>query len=185
MGIILAGLLVVNPLITEACPKSSKGDKKSCKMTKIKDKVKMLWLHKNYLEITDEQIEKLKGIKHSTIKDIIRAKADVEIIAVDVKSALWEDKIDLGNVNKLIDSKYDAKKKIAKAYVTALAGIQDVLNDAQNAKVKELNINAALGKDCPQKKCDKADRPGRMFCPLKEEMQESKGSGSEAKGSMK
>ncbi|MBU1925674.1 MAG: hypothetical protein KKB82_07125, partial [Candidatus Omnitrophica bacterium] len=58
------------------------------------------------LGITDDQAKKIKELKTNTKKDLIRKNAEIEILGMDIKSAMYEDVIDTKAVNKLIDKKY-------------------------------------------------------------------------------
>ena len=91
-----------------------------------------------HYNISDEQVKKIKGLKVSTKKDLIRKKADIDIVALDIKSALWEDEVDLATVNALIDRKYDLKKEKAKSLVAAYAALKGILTEEQRDKLKTL-----------------------------------------------
>ena len=99
------------------------------------------------------------------------AKAEIDVIKVDVKTAMWKEKIDLAEVNKLIDKKYNAKAKLAKTYVKAVSDIQGVLSAEQLSQLHEMKVQAKLTKDCKKcghdKKCTKcAAKSGGKFCPI-------------------
>lgn len=157
--LLITGLLVLSPLYAQACQKHEKGEKNKSQISELKEKVQMLWAHQEHLGISDDQMAKVKGLKHEAIKEIIRLKADIDIAALDIKSAMHEKSIDLDKVNKLIDQKYSAKTRIAKAYVKALSDIQSTLTDEQRAKLHDLKKQAMMKKDCPMGKCTKADCP--------------------------
>ena len=156
-GILITGLIVANPagVFADSHQRSScakcEAKTKKCKISRLKKKVKQLWFNKEALGIAEKQLEKIKDIKHAAIKELIRLKADKDIVKVDLKSAMWDESIDVGAVNKLIDAKYAAKTKAAKTYVKALRDIQKVLSKEQRAKWKEMSIKAKLagGKICP------------------------------------
>ena len=90
------------------------------------------------LGLSDEQYEKLKTLKMNTKKDLIKRKAEIDIIGVDIKGKLWEDPIDKESINKLIDKKYELKKAKAKALVEAYATFQTILTDDQKKKLEEI-----------------------------------------------
>ncbi|MFC2092125.1 hypothetical protein ACFLTD_05070 [Elusimicrobiota bacterium] len=79
---------------------------------------------------------------------MIRKKADIEIIALDIKSKMWEDDIDVEAINGLIDKKYDIKKSKAKNLVAACAKLRSILSAKQRAKLKGIVKNAGKKKDC-------------------------------------
>ena len=109
------------------------------------------------LELSDEQIEKIKDLKIKAQKDIIRKNAELEILALDLKSGLWKDTINTNKVNKLIDKKYDLKKEKAKSLVNAYAALKNILTKEQKEKMKGL-----------WKKCKKEMMHGSM---MKDKMQ--------------
>ena len=88
--------------------------------------------------LTDEQVDKIMAIKLNAKKESIRRGADIEILKLDLFSALKEPKIDVPSVNKLIDQKYDIKKAGAKYMVQAFADMKSVLSQEQHDKVKAL-----------------------------------------------
>jgi hypothetical protein len=102
-------------------------------------KVRLALKNQDELGLSDEQYEKLKTLKLNTKKDLIKRKAEIDIIGVDIKGKLYEDSIDKKSINKLIDQKYELKKAKAKALVDAYAEFQNILNDEQKKKLKELS----------------------------------------------
>lgn len=111
------------------------------------DKAMMILKNREELGLSEEQIKKVKDLKMSVKKDLIRKKADIEIIALDIKSAMWGDVIDVNAVNALIDRKYDLKKEKAKSLVAAHAALKTVLTEEQKKKLKDI-----CGKKCKKMK---------------------------------
>jgi len=169
-GIIITGLIMANPVMIEACQKGATSScakcaakASQCKISKLKKKVTMLWTNQDALEITDDQMAKIKDIKHAAIKELIQLKADKDVVMVDLKSAMWEESMDLGAVNKLIDTKYAAKKKSSKTFVKAINDIQKDLTDKQLAAWKAMAIAQKVGKSS----CSKCNaKSSGKFCPL-------------------
>ena len=172
--VIVAAFLCAFPLSADACPEGKKGhDKKGhcmkcemkekeCKITKLKKKAKLLWEHQEKLEITSAQLEKIKNIKHAAIKKMIQDKANIDIVKVDLESELYQDRMNLDDVNTLISKKYSAKEEYAKTFVKAVSEIQNVLNDGQRKKWKELiKMHKKKDADCP--KCKDGDG---KYCPI-------------------
>jgi hypothetical protein len=106
---------------------------------KFVSKVRLALKNQDELGLSDEQYEKIKTLKLNTKKDLIKRKAEIDIIGVDIKGKLYEDSIDKKSINKLIDQKYELKKAKAKALVDAYAEFQNILNDEQKKKLKELS----------------------------------------------
>lgn len=88
------------------------------------------------LKLSDEQITKIKGLKIETKKNLIKQKAEIEIVALDIKAEMWKDTIDVAAINKLIDQKYELKKAKAKFLVEAYAKLKDILTEEQKNKLK-------------------------------------------------
>ncbi len=111
--------------------------KKADLSDKFFKKVHIIYKNQEELGVSDEQLTNLKTIKIRQKKELIRKKADIDIIAVDIKAMLWEDKINLEAINKLIDEKYELKKTKAKVLVEAYSKLKDLLSEEQKTKLKE------------------------------------------------
>jgi len=90
------------------------------------------------LGLSDKQVDKIKTLKMTTKKTLIMKKAEIEVVALDVKAAMWEENIDVKAVEKLIDKKYDLKKEKAKLLVNTCASFRKILTKDQKAKMKTL-----------------------------------------------
>ena len=129
-------------------PSWSKGSKSSHQdlESKFEKKVELIFKNKDELGLSDQQVDKLSAIKLKTKKEVIRQKADIEIIGLDIKSELYNEKPDLEVINGLIDKKYEAKKAKAKALTAGIVELKSVLTDKQMDELKELY------KQCPMEK---------------------------------
>ena len=76
---------------------------------KLFKKLHMIYNHQDELGISDEQLAKIKELKIALKKDLIQRQADVDLLKIDIRSALYEDEVNLEEVNKLIDQKYEIK----------------------------------------------------------------------------
>ena len=115
----------------------SKGDHGSLDK-KLYMKAHFLLKNEKELGLTDAQVEQIKNLKYETKKDIIKRKAEIDVLAVDIKRALWADTIDTDAINALIDKKYELKKAKAKTLVSAYAKLKATLTDEQKEKMKTL-----------------------------------------------
>ena len=132
---------------------------------KFNNKVKKIMSNAEELELSDVQLKQIKDLKIKTKKDLIRQKAEIDIIALDIKSEMYQDDIDKGTINKLIDKKYDLKKEQAKTVVGACADIQNILTKGQQEKMKAIMKKCKKsGMKMPMKKGDmmKGDMQSRM-----------------------
>ena len=123
-------------------------------------KTGMMLSNKEELGLSDEQVNKVKELKMNTKKDIIRKDAEIEILALEIKSEMWKDPADTVAVNKLVDKKYDLKKEKTKALVAGCAALKDVLTKDQEAKMKELR------KKCKEEKSERRMMKGKMKCSM-------------------
>lgn len=105
------------------------------------------------LGLSAQQIESIKDLKLKTKKDLIVKESEIDLAALDVKTELWKDAINLNAVNPLIDRKYDLKKEKAKILVAAMAGIKKTLSKDQMDKLKAMY----------DQKCEMCGRK-RMMC---------------------
>ena len=129
---------------------SSECGKKDCKDKplgkKLLKKMHMIFNHQDELGISDDQLDKIKDLKIALKKELIQKEADLDIVKVDIRSALYEDEINLDAVNKLIDQKYETKKSKSKKVVSTLAELKKILTKDQMDKLKDLKR-----KECPLK----------------------------------
>ncbi|MEW6535335.1 MAG: Spy/CpxP family protein refolding chaperone [Candidatus Auribacterota bacterium] len=110
-------------------------------------KVHFIVENQDELGISDEQIAQIKKLKYDTKKAIISAEADIEIAAMDIKAALYEDAVDIPSVMALVDKKYEVKKEKSKTIISAYIGLKNMLTPEQKDKMKE------LWKACKKAKC--------------------------------
>lgn len=139
---------------------------------KFYDKVEILMAHQDHLGISDDQMKKVKEIKIKTKKEIIKTNADIDIIAVDLKAAMWEDPMDTAAIDKMLDKKYDLKKQMAKTLVAGCAEIQNILTKDQKDKLKALMKEhkksmgccpMMKGGKCPMMEGDKSSMMGHKM----------------------
>lgn len=119
------------------------GKKKGCQKAgglekKFLCKAHFVLKNSDELGLSDKQIKEIKTLKIDAKKDIIRKKSEIDLIAVDIKAAMYTDPIDTAAINKLIDKKYDLKKEKTKALVGAYAALGGTLTEEQKANLKAL-----------------------------------------------
>ena len=100
--------------------------------------VRMIYHNHDELNVNDNQLNQIRELKIALKKDLIRKKADIEIITVDIRSLLHEDEIDVNAVSKLIDQKYEIKKDNMKKVVKSFAELKKILTKEQKEKLKEV-----------------------------------------------
>lgn len=122
----------------QRCQYKGKGHKEKGLDEKIFYKAHFLMKNQEELGLSDEQVEKIKDLKVDVKKDLIKKDAEIEILAVDIKAKLYEDKIDVKAINKLVDQKYEIKKEKAKTLVEKYAALKGMLSEEQMGKLKGL-----------------------------------------------
>jgi Spy/CpxP family protein refolding chaperone len=105
---------------------------------KILYKAKLMLKNEDELELSDKQIDKIKELKIAVKKELITRGAEIDLIKVDIKSKLYDDKIDVPGINKLIDEKYKLKSAKAKYLVKTYADLKNVLTKKQMEEFKAL-----------------------------------------------
>ncbi|MFC1508082.1 Spy/CpxP family protein refolding chaperone [Candidatus Omnitrophota bacterium] len=105
---------------------------------KFYKKAMLIIANQEELGLTDAEVKKIKDLKIATKKDLITKKAEIDLIAIDIKAALWEDTVDINSVNALIDKKYELKKQKTKSLVAAYVTLKGTLTKEQTALLKGL-----------------------------------------------
>ena len=100
--------------------------------------VKMIHHNQEELNVNDIQLNQIRELTLALKKDVIRKKADMEIIAVDIRSLLYKDEIDVDAVYKLIDQKYEIKKAKMKKVVKSFSEMKIILTKEQREKLKDV-----------------------------------------------
>ena len=141
LAIFLVLTLVFSAAAIETYAKDMGGHGKKGLEDKFSGKAHMILMNKEELGLSDKQVATIKDLKLKTKKDVIRKKAEIDVLALDIKAAMYGDAIDTEAVNELIDKKYELKKEKAKSLVAACATLKDTLTDDQKAKMKDLYKN--------------------------------------------
>ncbi|HPN72916.1 MAG TPA: hypothetical protein PKZ41_02865 [Candidatus Omnitrophota bacterium] len=90
------------------------------------------------LGLSEEQKEAVKENKYALKKDLVRKKAEIELVCIDISSELWKDTVNAEAVNALVDRKYQLKAEKKKAIVNAYAGLMNSLSKEQKDSIKSL-----------------------------------------------
>lgn len=114
-------------------------------------KAHLIVMNHDELGLTKEVVKEIKKLKVATKKSLIKQKAEIDLIAVDIKSSLYEDKIDVAATTVLVDKKYELKKAKAKSIVQAFADLKGKLSDEQMKKLKGLYAKTGLCPKCKKK----------------------------------
>ena len=90
------------------------------------------------LGLSEDAVKKIRELKIGTKKSLIRNRAEVELLMVDIISSLYQDKPDITVINKLIDKKFDIKKAGMKKLIAAFVGIKKLLSKEQIKQIKAI-----------------------------------------------
>ncbi|MFQ5709229.1 MAG: Spy/CpxP family protein refolding chaperone [bacterium] len=93
---------------------------------------------KDELELSDEQVAKLRNLKSETQKQAIRTKADLEIVRIELHDLLSQDKVDVKAVDARIEKMGELQTKMHKAHIHARLDAQEILTPEQLKKYKEI-----------------------------------------------
>jgi len=137
---ILSFLLILGVAMPELCL-GYHGDLKSHKRgfeNKISRKAGKILRYKDELGLSADQVTKVKSLKNRVRKDLIRRDAEIDMLKVDIKDQMCADPINKEALTKLIEQKYDLKKKKTLYLVDEYSNLKNVLNKEQKAKMKKL-----------------------------------------------
>ena len=114
-----------------------KGDKAGLE-GKVCMKAGFMLKNEEELGLSADQVKKIKDIKMSVKRGLIQKNAEIDLVALEIKGLLYEEKVDVKAVNALVDKKYDLKKAKAKDLVQAYANLKAVLSADQMKEMKSL-----------------------------------------------
>jgi len=105
---------------------------------KLSSKAHFFYMNQEALGLTEEQVESIKALKMEVKKELVKRKADIKLVKIDIKSLLWQKDVDVDAINALIDKKYEIKKAKAKYLVSSYAKLKGMLTEEQMAKAKAI-----------------------------------------------
>ncbi|MFH1847184.1 MAG: hypothetical protein ABH869_06495 [Candidatus Omnitrophota bacterium] len=137
--VLVSSILTMN-VYADGCGKMC-GKMKSGHMNleeKFSCKALFIMENEEELGLSEQQIDSIKELRMTAKKDIIRKKAEIDIVGLDIKKELWEDTINVAVIDALIDQKYDFKKEKQKILIKAYASLKNVLTEDQKQKMKNI-----------------------------------------------
>lgn len=90
------------------------------------------------LGLSEDQIAKITSLKTEIKKNLILQEAESEVLAIDIKSKLHEDTLDVKGIDALIDKKYDLERANTKALIKSFSELKNVLTPEQKKTLKTL-----------------------------------------------
>ena len=88
----------------------------------------------------------IKTLKVEAKKELIRKNAEIKLLEIDIKSAMYADNIDVEAIGKLIDAKYDLKKEKAKNTINKYVELKGILTPEQKDTLKGLKKQCKMMK---------------------------------------
>ncbi|MFA5388765.1 MAG: hypothetical protein WC312_03300 [Candidatus Omnitrophota bacterium] len=101
-------------------------------------KVRFITANADEIGISDDQMKKVEAVAVDVNKGVIKNKAEIEMTAIDIKSELMKDDVNLNTVNTLLDKKYLIKAQIAKDSAAGCINLKKILTADQQKKMKDL-----------------------------------------------
>jgi Spy/CpxP family protein refolding chaperone len=135
----------------ERCSMMCDHDKKMSKMgmdDMFMRKVHFIMANADEIGLSEDQMNRIETLKMDVKKSGIKNKADIDVLAIDIKSELTKDDVNLNTVNTLIDKKYLIKAQIAKDSAAACVNLKKILTAEQQKKMKDLWMAGMKGKKC-------------------------------------
>jgi Spy/CpxP family protein refolding chaperone len=90
------------------------------------------------LELTDEQQAQIRALRRNHAKEAIRIKADIGVLAVDVRQLLDTDPVDLPKVKQLFQSMAAKEADLRVAHVTLTQEINKLLTPDQQKQFRPM-----------------------------------------------
>ncbi len=94
--------------------------------------------HAQELGLTQAKVDEIHRWKMEAKKKLIKQQAEIDVLALDIKSKLMQTPMDADGIKGLLDQKYDLLKAQSKESVDALAKLKNSLTPEQHAKLKAL-----------------------------------------------
>ncbi|MDD4956829.1 MAG: Spy/CpxP family protein refolding chaperone [Candidatus Omnitrophica bacterium] len=138
-GINVLALVICGTLMfTLVGPGSAMAYGKKGMDSKIYHKASYMVDNRDELGLTDEQVRQINAIKTAVKKEMIKKNAEIDLVAVDIKTMLQENKVDVKAARDLLDKKYELKKEKAKYLVGEYAALKDMLTDEQMGSLEKM-----------------------------------------------
>ncbi len=88
--------------------------------------------------LSDDQVKSIQQLKNDMIKRGILGKAGMEVFMIDMQSKLAEEKLDVDGIGKMIDEGTKIMSEDAKASLSALSKLKEIVKPEQMKKCKEI-----------------------------------------------
>lgn len=102
------------------------------------NRAKLIYRNQDALNVNEKQINQIRDLKTDLKKDLIRKRAELDLIKIDIRALFYEDDIDVRAANDLLDKKYEIKKAKMKKLVSSYAQLKKILSKEQNEKLMDI-----------------------------------------------
>jgi Spy/CpxP family protein refolding chaperone len=109
-----------------------------------------LWKHVMDLNLDEKQTAAIKAVRTKTMKDMIRKKADQQILHIELKDLLDKDPVDMKAVEALVKKCESIRTEMLLAHIRMREEVKALLTAEQKKKLKEMLEagHGACGMDC-------------------------------------
>lgn len=111
---------------------------------------------KGELGLSDEQVSKLKALKSETEKHMIRTKADLKILEVELHDLLGENKVNVKDVDSKIEKIGELRTEIQKVHIHTRLDARKILTPEQLEKLHQQKGK----KEMHEKRMGRKHKPG-------------------------
>jgi len=106
-----------------------------------------MWKHLMSLGLDDKQIEALKTLRSTTMKDMIKRKSEKEIAGIELRDLLDKDPVDMKAVEAAVKKNASLKADMYLAHIKAHEAMKSILTPDQRKRLKEM-MKAGPGAGC-------------------------------------
>ena len=108
------------------------------KMTEMPEEVDSHWLHFHDLDLNDKQLKELRNIESTTLKDLIRKKADKRIFEIELHELLDNEIVDTKAVKEKFRQIALIESEMQLTVIESMERMKAVLTPAQLNTLKKL-----------------------------------------------
>ncbi len=90
------------------------------------------------LKLTDDQVTKLKNLRDGFLREMIRARADIKIMRLDLRTALDAEKVDMADVEKRLRAVTKKRTDVRLERLRTIQSGKALLTADQSKQLREL-----------------------------------------------
>jgi hypothetical protein len=89
------------------------------------------------LGLTEEEIARITAIFESTEQSVRQSRLEIDVLKAELKKALWQDRVDMKQVENLLRASLDWEYKLRLAQITRQVEIRELLGNSKYARLVE------------------------------------------------